>query len=162
MNFQGQTCISVNEEVRPWHSPVTVRSRQATSSISTFQRRKTVIFSDTGASFAVPPVCPRTERLCQDGKKALAQGIRAVRAGAPLKGIGQNIERFAIKRGYSLIRNLASHGVGRSLHEEPEMIPTWNDPRDHRRLHEGLVFTIERSSRLARILLMSLTTVGPF
>lgn len=140
--FPGATCISVNEEVA--HGIPGDRQIQAGDLVNIdVSAAKDGYFSDTGASFAVPPVRPRTERLCQDGKKALAQGIRAVRAGAPLKGIGQNIERFAIKRGYSLIRNLASHGVGRSLHEEPEMIPTWNDPRDHRRLHEGLVFTIE-------------------
>ena len=41
------------------------------------------------------------------------------------------------------MRNLASHGVGRALHEDPEQIATWHEPGDKRRMHEGLVFTIE-------------------
>ena len=50
---------------------------------------------------------------------------------------------LADKNGYSLVTNLASHGVGRSLHDEPAEIPTWWEPGDRRRIHEGLVFTIE-------------------
>ena len=57
--------------------------------------------------------------------------------------VAERIERFAEKGGYTLVRNLASHGVGRSLHEDPESIPTWRDASERRRLHEGLVFTIE-------------------
>ncbi len=131
--FPGATCISVNEEVA--HGIPGERAICPGDLVNIdVSAEKNGYFSDTGASFAVPPVHPRAERLCRDGKKALAQGIRAVQAGAPLKGIGQNVERFALKRGYTLIRNLASHGVGRSLHEEPKMIPTWHEARDHRRL----------------------------
>lgn len=70
-------------------------------------------------------------------------GIRAVKPGARLNEIGRSIETFAQKNGYSLIRNLASHGIGRSLHDEPSEIPTWYEKHDRRRITEGLVFTIE-------------------
>ncbi len=100
-------------------------------------------FGDTGASFAVPPTSPRIERLCDDGRRAMWAGIRAVKPGARLNEIGRAIETFAGKNGYSLVRNLASHGVGRSLHDEPSEIPTWYEPRDRRKITEGLVFTIE-------------------
>lgn len=70
-------------------------------------------------------------------------GIRAVKPGRPLNDIGRSMETFAQKNGYSLVRNLASHGVGRSLHDEPAEIPTWYEPRDRRRITEGLVLTIE-------------------
>ena len=83
------------------------------------------------------------ERLCRDGRRAMWSGIRAVRPGAPLNAIGKGVEGFARKNGYTLIRNLASHGVGRSLHEEPEGLATWYDPADRRTIGEGLVFTIE-------------------
>jgi methionyl aminopeptidase len=140
--FPGATCISVNEEVA--HGIPGDRIIMPGDLVNIdVSAEKNGYFADTGASFAVPPINPRTLRLCQDGRMALAHGIRAVRAGAPLKGIGQNVERFALRRGYTLIRNLASHGVGRSLHEEPKMIPTWHEARDHRKLHEGTVFTIE-------------------
>ena len=100
-------------------------------------------FGDTGASFAVPPAGRRIARLCRDGHRAMWAGIKAVKPGAPLNGIGRSIERFAEQHGYSLVRNLASHGVGRSLHDEPCEIPTGYEPRDRRTIPEGLVFTIE-------------------
>jgi methionyl aminopeptidase len=100
-------------------------------------------FGDTGASFAVLPVKPRIERLCRDGRRAMWAGIRAVKSGGRLNEVGRSIERFARSGGYSLVRNLGSHGVGRSLHDEPGDIATWYEPRDTRTIPEGLVFTIE-------------------
>jgi methionyl aminopeptidase len=70
-------------------------------------------------------------------------GIRAVKPGRQLNDVGRAVEGFARTNGYSLVRNLASHGVGRSLHDEPAAIPTWYEPRDRRTIPEGLVFTIE-------------------
>ena len=52
-------------------------------------------------------------------------------------------ERWANSRGYTLIRNLASHGVGRSLHEYPSEIATWPTRGDKRRINKGLVLTVE-------------------
>ena len=100
-------------------------------------------FADTGASFAVPPVRPKLDRLCRDGRRALWAGIGQVGAGKPLAGIGQAVGRFAEKNGYTLVRNLASHGVGRSLHEEPTEIATWPDRKERRTMTNGLVFTVE-------------------
>ncbi|MET0181739.1 MAG: M24 family metallopeptidase, partial [Caulobacterales bacterium] len=56
---------------------------------------------------------------------------------------GAAIQNFADKNRYTLIRNLASHGVGRALHEEPKEISTWRDPSERRTIREGLVFTLE-------------------
>ena len=70
-------------------------------------------------------------------------GLRQVGAGKPLAGIGQAVGAFARKNGYTLVRNLASHGVGASLHEEPTEIATWVDRSDRRKITEGLVFTLE-------------------
>ena len=99
-------------------------------------------FADTGASFPLGRVTPEVTRLCRDGRRAMQAGIAEVGHGRPLAGIGNAIGRFAAKRGYTLIRNLASHGVGRALHEEPEEIATWPN-RDRRRIHRGLVLTVE-------------------
>ncbi len=63
--------------------------------------------------------------------------------GAALNAPGRQIEAFARRSGYSLIKNLASHGVGASLHEDPKEIPTWADRSDRRKITEGLVFTLE-------------------
>ena len=100
-------------------------------------------YADTGGSFALPPVSDKIERLCRDGKRAMWTGIKAVKSGERLNAIGRAIQSFADKNRYTLIRNLASHGVGSALHEAPTEIATWDDPRDRRRIGEGLVFTIE-------------------
>jgi methionyl aminopeptidase len=91
----------------------------------------------------VPPVSPVIERLCRDGRRAMWTGLRQVKSEEPLASIGFAIGKFARKHGYSLVRNLASHGVGRSLHEEPKEIATWPDRHDRRKMNDGLVFTIE-------------------
>lgn len=140
--FPGATCISVNHEIA--HG-IPGERRIAAGDLVNIDVSAELdgFFADTGASFAVPPVALSTKALCRDGKRAMWEGIGAVRPGARLAEIGERIERFAEKGGYTLIRNLASHGVGRGLHEDPEEIPTWRDASERRRLHEGLVFTIE-------------------
>ena len=140
--FPGATCISVNEEIA--HGIPGPRIIRAGDLVNIhLSAEKDGYFGDTGASFAVPPVKSHVARLCRDGKRAMWEGIRAVKPGGRLNAIGDSIERFADKGGYTLIRNLASHGVGRSLHEEPEGISTWRDPSDRRVIREGQVFTIE-------------------
>src|SRR5690348_13473906 len=69
-------------------------------------------FADTGASFVLQGSDKRLDRLCRDGKRALWAGIRQVKSGARLAAPGEAIEAFAKANRYSLIRNLASHGVG--------------------------------------------------
>jgi len=140
--FPGATCISVGPDVAHGIPGDTVVKAGDLINIDV-SAEIDGFFGDTGASFAVPPVKPRIERLCRDGRRAMWSGIRAVKAGGRLNEIGRSIEGFARKNGYSLIRNLASHGVGASLHEDPGEIPTWYEPKDARRIHEGLVFTIE-------------------
>ena len=97
----------------------------------------------TGATFRVPPVQRSLDRLCRDGRRAMQIGIAQVGADKPLAGIGKAVGRFASDRGYTLIRNLASHGVGRALHEEPGEVPTWPTQDERRRINRGLVLTVE-------------------
>ena len=100
-------------------------------------------FADTGASFAVPPVARAVERLCRDGRRAMWTGLRQVGTGMPFAGIGRAVGTFARQNGYTLVRNLASHGVGLSLHEAPTEIATWPDASERRVMTDGLVFTVE-------------------
>jgi methionyl aminopeptidase len=140
--FPGATCISVGPDVA--HGIPDERRIEAGDLVNIdVSAELDGYFGDTGASFAVPPVAPKVERLCRDGRRALWAGIRAVRAGGGLNAPGRAIEAFARRNGYSLVRNLASHGVGGALHEAPTEIATWDEPRDRRRIHEGLVFTLE-------------------
>lgn len=141
-DFPGATCISINEEVAhgiPGPRPICAGDLVNID----VSAEKDGFYGDTGASFAVAPVDPAVKALCRDGRRAMWAGIRAVRTGRPLNEIGKRIEEFSSKKGYTLIRNLASHGVGRSLHEEPKEIATWYDQDDRRVMEEGSVFTIE-------------------
>lgn len=141
-DFPGATCISVNEEIA--HGIPGPRVIAAGDLVNIdVSAVKDGVFADTGASYVVPASNPTLDKLCRDGKRAMWEGIRAVRSGAPLAAVGVAIGAFASKNGYSLIRNLASHGVGDSLHDEPGEIPTWPDRSERRRISDGLVFTIE-------------------
>lgn len=140
--FPGATCISVNEEIA--HGIPGERRIMAGDLVNIdVSAEKNGIFADTGASFAVPPVSKIVERLCRDGRRAMWTGIRQVGVDRPLGGIGMAIGAFARKNGYTLVTNLASHGVGRALHEEPTEIATWPDRAERRTINDGLVFTIE-------------------
>ncbi|NJM36268.1 MAG: type I methionyl aminopeptidase [Rhodomicrobium sp.] len=140
--FPGATCISVFPDIA--HGIPGDRVLVAGDLVNIdVSAEKDGYFADTGASFVMPPKAPRLERLARDGKRALWAGVNSVRAGAKLGDIGEAVQRFADREGYTLIRNLASHGVGRGLHEEPKEIATWRSPRERRVIGEGLVFTIE-------------------
>ncbi|MBO6904779.1 MAG: M24 family metallopeptidase, partial [Parvibaculum sp.] len=101
--FPGATCISINEEIA--HGIPGDRVIRAGDLVNIdVSAEKDGLFGDTGASFVVPPVRPDLARLCRDGKRAMWEGIRAVKSGGRLNAIGERIERFADKGGYTLIR----------------------------------------------------------
>lgn len=140
--FPGATCISVNEDIA--HGiPGPRRIARGDLLNIDVSASKNGYFADTGASFRVPPMRPVLDQLCRDGQRAMEIGIAQVGAGRPIAGIGRAIGRFARGRGYTLIGNLASHGVGRALHEEPAEIATWPNPSDRRSFREGQVLTVE-------------------
>ena len=141
-DFPGATCISVNEEIA--HGiPGARRIRPGDLVNIDVSASKNGFFADTGASYRVPPSHPLIDRLCLDGRRAMRIGVAQVGSNRPLAGIGQAIGRFAEAQGYTLIRNLASHGVGRALHEYPGEIATWPEPGERRRISKGLVLTVE-------------------
>jgi methionyl aminopeptidase len=140
--FPGIACISVSEEIA--HGIPGDRVLKAGDLINLdVSASKDGFFADSGASFTVSPAPAKLDKLCRDGRRAMWAGIGAVAPGKPLAGVGRAVGAFARKNGYTLVRNLASHGVGRSLHEEPSEIATWPDPRERRIITDGLVFTVE-------------------
>ncbi|MBX5459496.1 MAG: type I methionyl aminopeptidase [Steroidobacteraceae bacterium] len=140
--FPGTTCISINEEVA--HGVPGERVIQPGDMVNVdVSAELNGYFADTGASFIVPPSTPEKERLCRSTQMALEHAMEHAVAGGPLNAIGKAIEATAKRQGFRVIRNLGSHGVGRALHEEPSCILPYYEPRDRRRLHEGMVITIE-------------------
>ncbi len=141
-NFPGFTCISVNEVIAHGIPGERVIAEGDLVNIDVSAELDGV-FADTGASYLVGRADPKLAALCRDGKRALWEGIRAVRPGSGFAAIGDAIGAFARKHRYTLIENLASHGVGDTLHDEPREISTWPDRSERRKVTEGLVFTIE-------------------
>lgn len=140
--FPGASCISVNEVVA--HGIPGPRVINAGDLVNIdVSAELNGLFADTGASYVVPTADPRLTALCRDGKRAMWEGIRVVRTGNGFAAIGNAIGAFAKKHRYTLIDNLASHGVGDSLHDEPGEIPTWPDRSERRVITDGLVFTVE-------------------
>jgi methionyl aminopeptidase len=141
-NFPGATCISINEEAA--HGIPGDRIIRAGDVLNVdVSAELKGYFADTGGTRVVPPTNPQKTRLCHATRTALAQAMKQARAAQPLNGIGGAIARTAKSYGFKVIENLASHGVGRALHEEPEHIPGYFDPSDKRILKEGMVITIE-------------------
>lgn len=140
--FPGATCISVNSTVA--HGiPGSYRLAPGDMVNIDVSAELNGYFSDTGATFCVPPVPPEKHRLCSAAREALAHAISGIRAGQPINVVGRRFGEIAARHGFTIIRNLGSHGVGRALHEEPTYIAPFHDPRDTRLFHEGMVVTIE-------------------
>jgi methionyl aminopeptidase len=99
-------------------------------------------FADTATTVAVEAATPADERLVAATRAALQRGMRAAVAGATVRDVGATVEKIAEARGFSVLRDLVGHGIGRSLHEPPT-VPNFADPRLDDRLHEGLVLTVE-------------------
>ena len=141
-DFPGHTCISINDEAA--HGIPSGRKVEPGDVVNIdVSAELNGYFGDTGATFTVPPVDPRIEYLCQVTRKSLNAAMAAARAGAKVNQIGQAIEKTAINAGFTTIRNLGSHGIGRSLHEEPQFIQNFYDKSDTHTLREGQVITIE-------------------
>lgn len=140
--FPAATCISVNEAIA--HGIPSDRPLRNGDIVNIdVSAEKDGIFADNGGSFVVGTASHRINRLCRDGRRALSAGVSRVRANRPLAEIGTAIGKFADANGYTLVTNLASHGVGHTLHDEPGQIATWPDRSERRMISEGLVMAIE-------------------
>lgn len=98
--------------------------------------------ADSSKTYLVGDVAPAAKRLVQVTYEALWKGIKTVRPGARLGDIGFAIENHAHKHGYTVVREYCGHGIGREMHEAPEVLH-WGKPRTGLTLREGMVFTIE-------------------
>lgn len=140
--FPGATCISLNR-VAAHGIPDDSVLRDGDLVNIDVSAELDGYFADTGASFVVGDANAAQQRLLDATREARDAAIAQLRAGDLLNGIGRTVEAVAAKRGFRVIRNLGSHGIGRALHEAPGTIPGHYEPRDARHLHEGLVITVE-------------------
>jgi len=139
--YPGHTCISVNDEAA--HGIPGGRVVRAGDLVNIdISAEMDGYFADAGASFSVPPSTPEQERLLRAARQALAEAIHRARAGQLINEVGRAVERVARRAGFTVLRELAGHGVGRHIHEDPS-VPNFYEPRNRERFREGAVLTIE-------------------
>ncbi|WP_125257400.1 type I methionyl aminopeptidase [Brevundimonas fluminis] len=98
--------------------------------------------ADSSKTYLIGDVPPHARRLVRTTQEAMWKGIRAVRPGATLGDVGHAIERHAKKAGYSVVRDFCGHGIGREMHEAPQVLH-FGKPGMGLKLKEGMTFTIE-------------------
>jgi methionyl aminopeptidase len=98
--------------------------------------------ADSAWTFPVGEISPEAEQLLQACHAALEAGIEEARAGNRVGDISAAVQRSAEGAGYSVIRSLVGHGVGRSMHEEPQ-VPNFGEPGRGPRLAAGTTIAIE-------------------
>lgn len=98
--------------------------------------------ADSSKTYLVGDAAPTTRRLVRTTYEAMWKGILAVRPGARLGDVGHAIERHARRNGYSIVRDYCGHGIGREMHEAPQVLH-FGKPGTGLMLKEGMVFTIE-------------------
>lgn len=139
--FPGAACISVNDEAI--HGIPGKRVIEEGDLVKLdVTAEKDGFFADAAITVRVGNVSQTADDLVRCAKSSFRQALTAARAGNRVYEIGRSVEREVRRCGFSVMRELCGHGVGRAIHEEPA-IPNYHDPRRRTRLHEGLVITIE-------------------
>ncbi len=152
-SFPGYSCISVNDEVVhgvPCDrriAPGDLVKVDVTAELEGF-------VADSAITVLVPPERQQGKRLLACARAAFQRAMKYARAGNRLNLIGRAVENETRIRGFAVVRELCGHGVGRSIHEAPE-VSNFYEPRDPTILTEGLVIAVEpilseRPSRLVK------------
>ncbi|GEN67474.1 type I methionyl aminopeptidase [Chryseobacterium rhizosphaerae] len=141
--FPGWTCISVNNEF--CHGiPTEQRILQEGDLINIdVSAELNGFWADNGGSFIVGKDINQHQNLVDASKYILEKAISNIKEGVKIADIGQLIETEAKKRGFKVIKNLGGHGVGRSLHEEPDELLNYRNRFDSRRFKKNSVVAIE-------------------
>ncbi|MEX2007903.1 MAG: type I methionyl aminopeptidase [Candidatus Spechtbacterales bacterium] len=99
-------------------------------------------YSDTAVTVGVGEISFEAQRLLRVTKKALRLGIRKAKPGNTVGDIGNTIQRYAESEGYSVVRELVGHGIGKDLHEEPH-VPNYGKRGEGEVLREGMTIAVE-------------------
>lgn len=142
-NFPGWTCISVDNEF--CHGiPSSNRILKEGDLINVdVSAELNGFWADNGASFVIGKDINKHQLLVDASKDILRKTIDNIRGGVKIADIGHLMESEAKKHGYRVIKNLAGHGIGRSLHEQPDDLLNFKNRFDKRRFKKNSVVAIE-------------------
>jgi methionyl aminopeptidase len=139
--FPGVSCISVNDEAV--HGIPGKRALAAGDLVKLdVTVEKDGFMADAAVTVPVGEVSDERQRLVACAERAFASAMLVARAGFRVSDIGRVVEREVRRSGFSVIRDLGGHGIGRTIHEEPR-VPNYADPEANQILTEGLVITVE-------------------
>jgi len=141
--FPGWTCISVNNEF--CHGiPNDKRVLQEGDLINIdVSAELNGFWADNGGSFIIGKDIHQHQKLVDASKEILQKTINTIRGGVKIADIGLLMETEAKKKGFKVIRNLGGHGIGRSLHEQPDELMNYKNRFDTRRFKKNSVVAIE-------------------
>jgi methionyl aminopeptidase len=140
--FPGASCISLNSQVVHGVPSLdaTVKAGDLVKLDLTAQKNGYV--ADAAVTVAVPPAGLTARRLAECAQSAFERGRSAAKAGNRISAIGRAVEKEVHSCGFEVLRQWCGHGVGRTIHEAPE-VPNFEDRHNPAELNEGLVITIE-------------------
>ncbi len=139
--FPGVNCISVNDEaVHGIPGPRKLQDGDLVKLDVTIE--KDGFMADAAITVPVGNVADESRLLMDCAERAFRKAMLVARAGYPVSEIGRAVEREVRRSGFSVIRDLSGHGIGRTIHEEPR-VPNYADPRSREILSQGLVITVE-------------------
>jgi methionyl aminopeptidase len=144
LDYQGypaRVCVSVNDEVVHGIPDKRVLQEGDIVSIDLGATYKGFV-GDAAITVGVGRISPEAERLVRVTEEALWQGIKAARAGARLGEISAAIQAHAEGNGFSVVREYVGHGVGRNMHEDPQ-VPNFGPPDRGPLLQKGMTLALE-------------------
>ena len=99
--------------------------------------------ADAAWTYPVGTISKEAQRLLNVSRESLFQGIAKAKIGNQLGDIGSAVQKYVEQNGYSVVRDLVGHGIGRSLHDEPHDVPNYGKAGTGLRIKEGLTICIE-------------------
>lgn len=141
--FPGWTCISVGHEFChgiPSSQRILKEGDLVNIDVSA---ELDGYWADNACSFVLGKDMEGHQKLVDASKDILYRAIMRIKGGVRISDLGLFMQTEATKKGYKVIKNLAGHGVGRSLHEEPDNLLNYRDRYDHRRFKKGSVVAME-------------------
>ncbi|MGQ9572651.1 MAG: type I methionyl aminopeptidase [Dehalococcoidia bacterium] len=144
LRYQGypaRVCVSLNDEVVHGIPDRRILKEGDIVSIDLGATYKGFV-GDAAITVGVSTISPEAERLVRVTEEALWQGIRAAKAGARLGQVSAAIQAHAEGNGFSVVREYVGHGVGRSMHEEPQ-VPNFGPPDRGPVLRKGMTLALE-------------------
>ncbi len=142
LGFPGNICVSINEQVVHGIPSKRVWIRKGDLVSVDFGIRYHGFYGDAAITIPVAPVTTNDKNLLTVARQSLEQGIQKVQIGNRISDVSRAIQSHVEKNGFSVVRKLAGHGIGSSLHEEPE-VPNFVEKKSSPRIVEGMVLAIE-------------------